>query len=55
MWRGDTAIAVNIDTAPIHLSLEGDNGRLVLLASDASVQLTAEGVVLPPHSVAIIG
>ena len=55
VWRGDTAIAINIDTSPIHLSLDGESYRRVLLASDTSVQLTDDGVVLPPHSVAIIG
>lgn len=55
VWRGETAIAVNIDASPIHLSLEGQSDRRLLLASDANVRLTDEGVVLPAHSVAIIG
>ncbi|MEY2420473.1 MAG: maltooligosyltrehalose trehalohydrolase [Acidimicrobiaceae bacterium] len=55
MWRGETAIAVNKDTAPIQLSLDGGKDRRVLLASHTTVQLTEDGVVLPPHSVAIIG
>ena len=55
VWRGDTAIAVNIDTTPIHLSLDGERDRQVLLASHNDVQLTDDGVVLPPHSVAIVG
>jgi maltooligosyltrehalose trehalohydrolase len=55
VWRGDTAIAVNSDTAPIHLSLDGERDRTILLASDAGVELTDDGVLLPPHCVAIIG
>jgi maltooligosyltrehalose trehalohydrolase len=55
VWRGSTAIAVNIDTSPVHLALEPAPDRSVLLASHGTVQLTDDGVVLPPHSVAIIG
>jgi maltooligosyltrehalose trehalohydrolase len=55
VWRGDTAIAVNIDTSPIRLLLGGDRERRVLLASHTDVELTDDGVVLPAHSVAIIG
>jgi len=55
MWRGDTAVAVNTDAAPAHLSLDGAGGRRVLLASDAGVRLTNDGVVLPPRSVAVVG
>jgi maltooligosyltrehalose trehalohydrolase len=54
VWRGETAIAVNIDTSPIHLLLDGERERHILLASHNEVQLTDNGVVLPPHSVAII-
>jgi maltooligosyltrehalose trehalohydrolase len=65
VWRGDTAIAVNTDTSPVHLSLVSPfkgtqncvplKGKALLLASDDEVRLTDDGVVLPPHSVAIIG
>ena len=56
MWRGSTAIAVNTDTSPLRLSLDGPQGRRVLLASHSDVRFSEDGlVVLPPHSVAIIG
>ena len=55
VWRGETAIAVNIDSSSIHLLLDGERDRRILLASGTGVQLTDDGVVLPPHSVAIIG
>jgi maltooligosyltrehalose trehalohydrolase len=55
VWRGETAIAVNTDAAAMHVSLDGNHGGRVLLASDAGVQLTDDGVVLPPHSVAVVG
>jgi maltooligosyltrehalose trehalohydrolase len=55
VWRGDIAIAANIDSSPIHLSLDDKRDRRILLASHTAVQLTDEGVVLPPHSVAIVG
>jgi maltooligosyltrehalose trehalohydrolase len=65
VWRGDTAIAVNTDTSPVHLSLISPfrgtqncvplKGKTLLLASDREVRLTDDGVLLPPHSVAIVG
>jgi maltooligosyltrehalose trehalohydrolase len=55
VWRGSTAIAVNKDSAPTHLALGEKGDRQVLLASHDDVQLTDDGVALPPHSVAIIG
>jgi maltooligosyltrehalose trehalohydrolase len=55
VWRGETAVAVNTDTLPMQLSLGGGKDRRVLLASHAAVRLTDDGVVLPPHSVAVIG
>ena len=55
LWRGSTAVAVNIDASPVALVLDQVSGRRILLTSDDSVELTDDGVVLPPHSVAIIG
>ena len=55
MWRGDTAVAVNTDKQPVHVSLDGTSDTRVLLASDADVRLTGNGVVLPPNSVAVVG
>jgi maltooligosyltrehalose trehalohydrolase len=55
VWRGETAIAVNKDSSPVHLPLGGGVERHVLLASHETVQLTDDGIVLPPHSVAIVG
>ena len=55
VWRGDTAIAVNTDAAPAHVSLAGCNGGRLLLANNGDVRLTEDGVVLPPHTVAVVG
>ncbi|MEY2452935.1 MAG: maltooligosyltrehalose trehalohydrolase [Acidimicrobiaceae bacterium] len=54
VWRGGTAIAVNKDDSPTRVALGDKADRQVLLASHNTVQLTDDGVVLPPHSVAII-
>ena len=54
MWRGDTAIAVNTDSAPAHVSLDGARGRRVLLASEPAA-LTDDGVLLAARSVAVVG
>ena len=55
MWRGDTAVAVNTGPTSAHVSLDGSDGRRILLASDPGVRLTGDGVVLPSHSVAVVG
>jgi maltooligosyltrehalose trehalohydrolase len=55
VWRGSTAVAVNIDESPVTLLLDAVPDRQILLTSDAAVQLTDDAVVLPPRSVAIIG
>ncbi|HEV3225625.1 MAG TPA: DUF3459 domain-containing protein, partial [Acidimicrobiales bacterium] len=55
MWRGDTAIAVNIGDHSLRLALDTAPDRRVLLASDAEARLVDGSIVLPAHSVAIVG
>lgn len=55
IWRGETAVAVNTGTDPVHLSLDKDENRQLLLSSAPEVHLTAAGIHLPGRSVAIAG
>jgi maltooligosyltrehalose trehalohydrolase len=54
MWRGGTAIAVNIDDEPATFAIDG-RGRRILLTSHVAAELGEDALTVPPRSVAIAG
>jgi maltooligosyltrehalose trehalohydrolase len=53
--RGDVAVACHLGSGERHLALDDAPSRRLLLASDATVRLEGDAVVLGPDAVAVLG
>ena len=53
--RGPVSTLCNLSSRPCSLPLPPSRPRTLLLASAAAVEMTADQVILPPNSVAILG